>query len=56
MLFPASLIDRFHELEGDEGGRRLIREPGTVFIDLEDPGIVLDIDTYEEYLKIKEAF
>lgn len=56
VLFPASLIDRFHELEGDEGGRRLIREPGTVFIDLEDPGIVLDIDTYEEYLKIKEAF
>lgn len=51
VLFPWSVKERFHQVQGDAGGREIIKGRDTVFVDLDDPGVAADIDSPEEYMK-----
>lgn len=54
VIFPISLQSSFKNIIGDIGARDIIKEKGCVYVDLDDPGIIADIDTLNEYIKIKE--
>ncbi|KAF0091135.1 MAG: MoeA-like protein [Fusobacteria bacterium] len=54
VVFPIALQSSFKNINGDIGARDIIKEMGCVYVDLDDPGIIADIDTLNEYLKIKE--
>lgn len=53
LLFPRPVLD---ELRGDKILRDLVRsDPGRVVcLDLDDPGVLIDMDTPEEYGRIRE--
>ncbi len=57
VLFPRSMFDAICQLKGDEGARKLVveAESETIFIDVEDGRLLLDIDT-EEDLSVAESF
>jgi molybdenum cofactor cytidylyltransferase len=50
VLWPASLRDELLRLEGDVGGRELLRahEARVVRVPIEHPGVLLDIDTQSD--------
>lgn len=49
-LFDAVHYDTLSQIEGDTGGRPLIIESNeTALIETDDPGVVRDIDTVEDY-------
>lgn len=54
VVFPIALQSSFVNINGDIGARDIIKETGCVYVNLDDPGIIADIDTLNEYLKIKE--
>lgn len=54
VVFPISLQSSFKHIKGDIGARDIIKEKGCLYLDLDDPGIIADIDTLNEYIKIKE--
>ncbi len=54
VVFPIALQSSFKNIKGDIGARDIIKEKGCVYVDLDDPGIIADIDTLNEYIKIKE--
>ncbi len=54
VVFPISLQNSFKNIKGDIGARDIIKEKGCFYLDLDDPGIIADIDTLKEYIKIKE--
>lgn len=54
VVFPISLQNSFNKITGDIGARDIIKEKGCFYLDLDDPGIIADIDTLNEYIKIKE--
>lgn len=56
VVFPRCLAGLLREAKGDQGGREILRRQGFLPVDLEDPGICLDIDVYDDYLKIREMF
>ena len=43
--FRADLLPRLALLSADEGARRLLGQPGLRLVEVEDPGVLLDIDT-----------
>lgn len=47
VLWPAGWFPALADLEGDEGARRILRDPGTPIrqVPVEDPGIHRDVDT-----------
>lgn len=51
VLFPWSSRELFHQVQGDAGGREIIKGKETIYVDLDDPGIAADIDSPEEYMK-----
>ncbi len=56
VVFPIEMQASFKNINGDKGARDIIRQKGCLFIDVDDPGIIADIDTFSDYIKIKEAF
>lgn len=54
VVFPISLQSSFNNIKGDIGARDIIKEKGCLYLDLDDPGIIADIDTLNEYIKIME--
>ena len=54
MLWPASARGALLGLEGDVGGRELLRtrEAQLVRVPVEHPGVLLDIDTQEDLAAI----
>lgn len=54
VVFPISQQSSFKNIKGDIGARDIIKEKGCIYVDLDDPGIIADIDTLNEYIKIKE--
>lgn len=54
VIFPIAIQSSFKNIKGDIGARDIIKEKGCVYVDLDDPGIIADIDTLNEYIKIKE--
>lgn len=50
MLFDGVHYDELSEIEGDTGGRPLVIESDeTALVETDDPGVVRDIDTVEDY-------
>ena len=43
--FRADLLPRLALLNADEGARRLLGQPGLRLVEVDDPGVLLDIDT-----------
>ncbi|NLC76659.1 MAG: molybdenum cofactor cytidylyltransferase [Clostridia bacterium] len=59
VIFAKELFPKLLELRGDQGARRLIREneEQVCYLEVDDPGICLDIDdpqTYAKLLPLKE--
>ncbi len=44
-VFHGSLISELLELEGDQGGRRVLKNHDCVYVDIDDPRELCDIDT-----------
>lgn len=45
--FRASLIPELMELEGDRGGRKVIKDHDCVYVDIDDAGELADIDVHK---------
>ncbi len=43
--FRAELLPQLAALNGDEGARRLLKQPGLQWVPTEDPGVLRDVDT-----------
>lgn len=56
VLFPASWQKVLQELKGDAGGREVLKGGNTIDIDLDDPGIVADVDSPSDYEKVRSVF
>ncbi len=56
VVFPIEVQASFKYIDGDKGARDIIEKKGCLFLDVDDPGVVADIDTLIDYKKIKEAF
>jgi molybdenum cofactor cytidylyltransferase len=56
VVFPITVQSIFKNIKGDIGARDIIKEKGCIYVDLDDPGIIADIDTLNEYNKIKEEY
>lgn len=54
-LFSRRDLDMFSKIKGDEGGRSIIKELDLIYFDVDDSSIVYDIDTREEYERLKES-
>ena len=46
--FAAELFSELVMLKGDEGARRLLARYPTAAVELDDPGVLLDIDTVDD--------
>jgi molybdenum cofactor cytidylyltransferase len=53
--FSAELYSELVGLQGDEGARRLIARYPSQAVDLDDPGVLIDVDTAEDLAKLLAA-
>ncbi len=53
VIFPKSYHADILKLQGDIGARSLITEDKVIKITVDDPGVILDIDTPEEYKRLR---
>lgn len=56
VLFNRSLFKDLSALSGDRGGRALFDQHPIRYIDWNDPGILLDVDTDSDYQKLVEFY
>lgn len=49
VLFPERMRGDFDSLSGESGARKLLTRENTIFVAVEDEGVVMDIDTPEAY-------
>lgn len=54
--FSAELVPDLVALSGDEGARRVIARYPAHAVDVEDPGVLLDFDTLEDFKRQDAAF
>ena len=54
--FAAELYPELTELSGDEGARRIIARYPAVAVELDDPGILVDIDTEDDLDALRRSF
>jgi len=54
--FAAELYPELTELSGDEGARRIIARYPAFAVDLDDPGILVDIDTEGDLDALRRGF
>ncbi|MBO1013847.1 nucleotidyltransferase family protein [Achromobacter sp. SD115] len=45
VAFRAELLPQLAALSGDEGARRLLKQPGLRLVEVDDPGVLRDVDT-----------
>lgn len=56
VIFPGRYFSQLTSLQGDQGARRIVQESQEVsWLDVDDPGILLDIDTRAELSQCIEA-
>lgn len=53
--FGAELYSDLVELKGDEGARRLLARYPTEAVDVDDPGVLIDIDTQEDIAALRAS-
>jgi molybdenum cofactor cytidylyltransferase len=51
--FSAELYSELVELQGDEGARRLVARYPSQAVDLDDPGVLIDVDTVEDLARLQ---
>ena len=51
--FSAELYSELADLHGDEGARRLIARYPAQAIELDDPGVLIDVDTVEDLARLQ---
>jgi molybdenum cofactor cytidylyltransferase len=56
VLFDKICFNQLHHLQGDKGGRALFNEFGLTRLKWEDENILLDVDSPEDYLNLKEKY
>ncbi|MBF7084715.1 nucleotidyltransferase family protein [Desulfallas sp. Bu1-1] len=56
VLFDKKLFSKLAELSGDTGAKEILKEccAGICRVEVDDPGVLMDIDNWEDYLKIKQ--
>jgi molybdenum cofactor cytidylyltransferase len=54
--FAAELYPELTELSGDEGARRIVARYPAFAVDLDDPGILIDIDTEDDLDALRRGF
>jgi molybdenum cofactor cytidylyltransferase len=54
VLFDCRTFKSLRKLEGNEGGRKLFDRYPVTFVEWKDASILLDVDTMEDYQKLKE--
>lgn len=55
VLLSRSAFGQIARLEGDQGAGRLLRQRGdVVFEDCSDPGILLDVDRIEDFVRLQD--
>ena len=54
VLFNRNLFDELKAVEGDKGGRDLLKSHPVEYVDIESPLAGMDVDTPEEYKRLKE--
>lgn len=53
--FAAELFSELIELEGEAGGRRLLARYPAAAVDVDDPGVLLDVDTEADLALVRSA-
>ena len=53
VLFPWTLASRVLDLRPNEGINSLVQQGPTEYVDVDDPAILTDVDTPEDYLKFR---
>lgn len=53
VLFPASYRRALLELSGDRGARDVVREGSLLEVPVDDPGVVADVDTLDDYRRLR---
>ncbi|HEY4083170.1 MAG TPA: nucleotidyltransferase family protein [Burkholderiaceae bacterium] len=51
--FSAELYSELVELQGDEGARRLVARYPNIAVDLDDPGVLVDIDNRADLARVR---
>jgi len=51
--FAAELYSELMMLSGDEGARRIIARYPAIGVDVDDPGVLLDLDTEADLLALR---
>ncbi len=51
--FAAELFSELVQLSGDEGARRLMARYPSLGIELDDPGVLVDVDTLDDLAKVR---
>jgi len=51
--FSAELFSELVDLHGDEGARRIVARYPSQAVELDDPGVLLDVDTVEDLQRLK---
>jgi len=54
--FAAELFSELVKLRGDDGARRLLARYPTAAVELDDPGVLMDIDTAEDLAAMRRRF
>lgn len=52
VLFPGEMRTDFAKLNGDSGAKKILTANNTIFVNIEDEGVINDIDTPEAYYKL----
>ena len=53
VAFSAELYSELVMLTGDEGARRLVARYPSLAVDVDDPGVLMDVDTQEDLLRVR---
>jgi molybdenum cofactor cytidylyltransferase len=53
--FAAELYSELAVLSGDDGARRVVSRYPALGLELDDPGVLVDIDTEEDLEQLREA-
>lgn len=51
--FSAELISELTQLQGDEGARRLVARYPSRAVDVDDPGVLVDFDTEDDFRRVE---
>lgn len=54
--FSAELYSELVTLAGDEGARRLVARYPSLGLELDDPGVLIDVDTEADLASVRQAF